>query len=95
LANLYYRSGRLKEAEPLFKRSIALSEKIYGPEHIKTGNSLGGLASSFYGTGRYAEAEPLFKRSLAIYEKFYEAEDANIAGSLLGMALMYEPLSKV
>ena len=32
-ANLYYKQGRYAEVEPLYKRSLAIKEKILGPEH--------------------------------------------------------------
>ena len=33
LAGLYHAQGKYGEAEPLYKRSLAIREKILGPEH--------------------------------------------------------------
>ena len=69
LAVLYQRQGRYAEAEPLYKRSLAIREKALGPDHPDVGTALNNLAGSIDAQGRYAEAEPLYKRALAIREK--------------------------
>ena len=61
--------GRYAEAEPLFKRALAIYEKSRGPDHPFVATSLNNLADLYWTQGRYAEAEPLLKRALAIYEK--------------------------
>ena len=57
------------EAEPLFQRALAITEKAKGADHPDVATALERLALVFEVTGRYAEAEPLYKRSLAITEK--------------------------
>ena len=69
LASLYKSQGRTAEAEPLYKRSLAINEKALGPDHPSVGTMLNNLAVLYDSQGRYAAAEPLYKRSLAIYEK--------------------------
>ena len=66
--NLYSDQGRYAEAEPFYKRSLVIREKILGPHHIDVSLSLNNLAYSYENQGRYAEAELLYKRSLAILE---------------------------
>ena len=44
LAALYRAQGRYGEAEPLYKRSLAIREKALGPEHPQTGTRLNNLA---------------------------------------------------
>ena len=51
------------------KRSLAIHEKVLGPDHPETARTLGNLASLYTDQGRHAKAEPLSKRSLAICEK--------------------------
>lgn len=67
----YYLDDRAQyeEAEPLFKRAIAIGEKTLGPEHPDLAVWLNNLANLYQAQGKYAEAEPLFKRALAIYEQ--------------------------
>ncbi len=61
--------GRYADAEPLYKRSLAIREKALGPDHPDVASSLNNLGSLYENQGRYADAEPLYKRSLAIREK--------------------------
>ncbi len=69
LALLYDNQSKYAEAEPLYKRSLAIYEKALGPEHPHVAASLNNLATLYRDQGRYAEAEPLNKRALAIVEK--------------------------
>ena len=69
LAALYRNQGRYTDAEPLYKRSLAIWEKALGPEHPDVALGLNNLAALYRNQGRYTDAEPLLKRSLAIREK--------------------------
>ena len=69
LADLYEAMGRYAEAEPLYKRSLEISEKRLGRDHPDVATSLNNLAALYRTMGRYAEAEPLYQRSLEICEK--------------------------
>jgi tetratricopeptide (TPR) repeat protein len=68
-ANQLDKQGRYSEAEPLYKRSLAVVEKALGHDHPKVAAVLNNLAEVFRKQGRYEDAEPLYKRSLAIKEK--------------------------
>jgi tetratricopeptide (TPR) repeat protein len=70
LALLYEAQGKYVEAEPLYKRALAIDEKTLVPEHPDLAASLNNLAALYHAQGRYTEAEPLYKRSLAIYENY-------------------------
>ena len=48
LANVHQELGNYEEAERLYKRSLEICEKQFGPEHVQVADSLGALAS-FYG----------------------------------------------
>ena len=78
LAELYQAQGRYAEAEPLYRRSLAIREKALGPEHPDVGTSLNNLAELYRAQGRYAEAEPLYRRSLAICEKALGPEHPDV-----------------
>src|SRR5271165_1887548 len=69
LALLLRDTNRLAEAEPLFRRALAIDEKIFGPEHPDVATSLNNLGELYQAQGQYAKAEPLFQRALAIREK--------------------------
>jgi tetratricopeptide (TPR) repeat protein len=67
----YYLDDRAQysEAEPLYKRAIAIGEKTLGPEHPNLAIRLNNLANLYSDQGKYEEAEPLLKRALAIREQ--------------------------
>src|SRR5689334_15273116 len=54
-----YRLEGVAEAEPLYRRALAIREKALGPEHPDVGSFLSNLAAHYRMTGRYAESEPL------------------------------------
>ena len=70
-----YRQARAawSEAEPLYRRAIAISEQTRGSEADRAiwFNNLAGL---YQETGRYDEAEPLLQRAVAIAEQVYGPE---------------------
>ncbi len=82
LASLYDKQGRYADAEPLYKRSLAIWEKALGPDHPNVATALTNLAELYTNQGRYAEAEPLYMRSLAIREKALGADHPDVALSL-------------
>ena len=65
LAERYKEEGRYADAEPLYKRALAIREKALGPDHPDVAQSLNNLADLYTAQGRYADAEPLYKRALA------------------------------
>ena len=69
LAALYQAQGRYAEAEPLFRRSLAIREKALGPEHPHVAASLHNLAGLYRIQGKYSEAEPLLQRAPTIKER--------------------------
>ena len=69
LAALYCTQGQYAQAEPLYKRALAIWEKALGPDHPDVATSLNNLAELYGTQGQYAQAEPLYKRALAIDEK--------------------------
>ena len=71
--------GRYAEAEPLFKRALAIWEKPLGPEHPEFAMGLKNLAELYRAQGRYAEAEPLFERALAIQDEMIGPDHPRVA----------------
>ena len=57
LGVLYQAQGRYSEAEPLYKRALAASERVLGPEHPDTLRSVNNLGVLYQAQGRYSEAE--------------------------------------
>jgi tetratricopeptide (TPR) repeat protein len=48
LAKLYDDQGRYADAEPLFRRALAIHEKARGPDHPRFANSLNNLALLYF-----------------------------------------------
>jgi tetratricopeptide (TPR) repeat protein len=66
LASLYGARGQYTQAEPLFKRALAIDEKALGPNHPDVATSLSNLAELYRKTGRDPEAEELEARAARI-----------------------------
>ena len=81
-AHNYYENRRYGEAEPLYKRSLEINEKVYGPDHPYVALSLNNLGLLYNMQERYAEAGQLIKRSLEIWEKAFGPENTSIETSL-------------
>ena len=71
--------GKYAEAEPLYRRAIAIGEKTLGAGHPDVAKWYNNLAALYEIQGKYAEAEPLFRRAIAIGEKALGAEHPDVA----------------
>ena len=61
LAVLYQAQGRIGEAEPLFKRALAIWGQALWPEHPYVDIALNNLAALYRTQGRNDEAERLLR----------------------------------
>ncbi|MBT1570101.1 tetratricopeptide repeat protein, partial [Klebsiella pneumoniae] len=52
LAELYRSQGQYAQAEPLFKRSLAIWERALGPDHPDVATSLNNLAELYRSQGQ-------------------------------------------
>jgi CHAT domain-containing protein len=91
---LYREQGRYAEAEPRYKRALAIHERALDPEHQQVGSDLNGLAELYASQARYAEAEPLYKRALAIHEKALGPEHIDVGIDLNGLGGLYVAQSR-
>ena len=66
LASLYHREGRLEEAEPLYRRVLAVRDQTLAPDDPEIARTLNSLGVVYEAQGRYGEVEPLYQRALAI-----------------------------
>jgi tetratricopeptide (TPR) repeat protein len=95
LALLLKATNRLSEAEPLYRRALAIDEASYGSEHPNVAIRLNNLASLLYATNRLSEAEPLMRRALAIDEASYGPEHPNVARDLNNLALLLQATNRL
>jgi tetratricopeptide (TPR) repeat protein len=82
------KQGRYSEAEPLYRRALAIREEQLGATHPSTATCLNNLATLSMKQGRYSEAEPLYRRALAIREEQLGATHPNTAQSLNNLAML-------
>ena len=82
------------DAEPLYKRDLAISEKAPGQDHRDVGTSLNNLAHLYRAQGKYDLAEPLYQRSLSIIEKALGPDHPDVGISLNNLAGLYDTLGK-
>jgi tetratricopeptide (TPR) repeat protein len=95
LGILLYRRAEWSQAEPMFRRALAIDEQSYGPDHPAVATRLNNLAGLLYDTNRLAEAEPMFRRALAIDEKSYGAGHPEVATDLNNLALLLRATNRL
>jgi len=83
------------EAEPLYRRALAMDEQSYGPEHPNVASDLNNLAQLLQATNRLAEAEPLMRRALAIDEQSYGPQHPNVARDLNNLAALLQATNRL
>jgi len=86
--------GQYTEAEPLLIKSLALREKILGPEHPSLALSLHNMARLYHDQGKYTKAEPLYQQALAMREKSLGSEHPDLAITLNYLGMLYFYLGK-
>lgn len=85
----YYHRGQLDLAEPLYRKSLEMREKILGPEHPDVAHSLNRLAGLLRKRHKDSQAVPLLKRSLAMYEKALGPASLESAATRTNLAALY------
>ena len=90
LASVARAQGHDSEAEPLYKRALAASERVLGTEHPDTIAIVSNLAGLYQAQGRNAEAEPLLKRALDTYERVSGPDHPNTVSVVDNLAALYE-----
>jgi len=83
------------EAEPLYRRALAIWEKSLGPDHPNVARALNNLAGLLQATNRLAEAEPMYRRALGIDEKSYGPDHPEVARALNNLALLLQATNRL
>ena len=93
LATLLQWKARYNEAEPLFRRAVAIGENSIEPKDLAA--YLNNLALFLSDTNRLAEAEPLYRRALEIGEKTLGPDHPNVAIRLNNLALLLQATNRL
>jgi serine/threonine-protein kinase len=67
LSNLYLRSGEIELGVDAARRSVAITEKAYGPLHYETALTTNGFGWALLRAGRPEEARETLERALVIF----------------------------
>ena len=95
LGLVYRLEGRLKEAEPLYVRSLELERKILGNDHSETAVGAGNLGNLYSLMGEYSKAEPLLIESMETRRRIWGEEHPDTLDSLDGLGALYPPFEKL
>jgi len=90
----YYTWGKYEQAEPLLKRVLGISERMWGPEHPKTAEALHNLAKHYYQHEKFRQAEPLLVRAIAIREQTLGPEHLETGKSVHNLGALYRAQGK-
>ena len=90
LAVTYVTLGRYNEAEPLHRRSLTITERIWGKDHPAYAVRLNNLATLLEMTGRYNEAETMYREAISIGVKTLGEGHPNYATWLNNLAGLLE-----
>src|SRR5271166_4290232 len=83
------------QAEPLYRRALAIEETSFGPDHPEVATDLNNLAGLLQATNRLAEAEPLYRRALAIDEASFGPDHPEVATDLNNLALLLRATNRL
>jgi tetratricopeptide (TPR) repeat protein len=90
LADLYVEQRKFNEAEPLYKRAIAILEKFFGPKDAEVASALAKIANLYTLQGKYIEAEKALWRALEIRQLAFGQDHVDVAECLDSLADVHE-----
>jgi tetratricopeptide (TPR) repeat protein len=91
----YVSRAAYPEAEPLYRRALAIDEAGLGADHPSVAIDLNNLAQLLQDTNRLAEAEPLMRRALAIDEAGLGADHPSVAIDLNNLAQLLKATNRL
>ena len=95
LAVLLFAKASYAEAEPLMRRTLAIDEASYGPDHPTVAIRLNDLAQLLQATNRLEDAEPLMQRALAIDEASCGPDHPTVAIRLNNLAQLLQATNRL
>jgi len=86
LGQLKTRQKEFAQAEALFRRALAIRERVLGKDHPSLIPAINNLASVQAAAGNVAQAEPLFRRALELNDRAFGEQSAAAAAPLNSLA---------
>ena len=90
LAVWHFQSGDHATAKPLFERTLAIRERVLGPDDPDVAFTLNVFGSSRTAAGDFREARRMLERGLAIRQTVLGPDHLDVAGSLNNLAVLLE-----
>jgi CHAT domain-containing protein/Tfp pilus assembly protein PilF len=87
-----YRQGKLGEALPLARRSVALCHQLLGDGHQDTAEALNNLGGLLQSQGNYAEARRCYEQALAVVQRVFGTDHPNTAKDLNNLGRLLHDL---
>ena len=94
LARLLYQQRRYSEAEPLFRRALAVEEETRGANHPDVAYKLNNTANVLCRLGRYAESEPLHRRAVRILDETLGPDHQQTALAMASLGATFAALDR-
>src|SRR5262249_49085641 len=83
-----------REAEPLYRKALAVREEVLGPKHPVTADSYNILAFLLHGQGQARDAEAWYRKALTVREEVLGAKHPDTALSYNNLAAVLEDQGK-
>ena len=90
-----YARANYTQAEPLYRRALAIDEASFGLNHPNVARDLNNLAQLLKDTNRLSDAEPLMRRALAIDEASFGADHPRVASDLNNLATLLQDTNRL
>jgi tetratricopeptide (TPR) repeat protein/transcriptional regulator with XRE-family HTH domain len=87
--NYLNKRARYKEALPILKQALKVSEQVFGPEHLTTADVLHNLVFAYRELGDYDSARPIYERVLTIRQQQLGSYHPDIASILDELGFFY------
>ncbi|QBZ58570.1 hypothetical protein PoMZ_03525 [Pyricularia oryzae] len=94
VAEVYDLLGQYEEAEQMYRETLALREKVLGPENPSTFASINNLALVLKNQGKYEEAEQMHRKTLELSKKVLGPENPETFNSMNNLASVLDNQGK-
>lgn len=89
LGQIKYRQKDLEQAEALFRRALAIRERVLGADHFSLVQAINNLATLHYSRGELDQAAAYFARALEICDKNLGEKHPDVAVTLNNLARLH------
>lgn len=89
IGRVYYSLGEYAPSRQMLEEALRLSEAVYGPSDIHTGNAKTDLGAVLRRQAQYEESHELLQSALAIHRREDGAKSASVAKDLFNLAEVF------